>query len=174
MSTITNLFNFYCLVMAGGKGTRFWPESTEKRPKQYLNLISSKTLLEETFERFDQFIDKEKRFVVTVKEQEALCLESSKNQIAKNGMIFEPSGRNTGPCILMSLASLLSKGVSEKDIIAIVPADHVILNRAGFQETLKKAAYFSHQKQNIVTIGITPHFPHTGFGYIEKGELVEG
>ncbi len=168
------LFNFYALVMAGGKGTRFWPESTEKKPKQYLNLISSKTLLEETFERFDKFVDIEKRFVITVKEQEELCKASSEGKIAKDGMMFEPSGRNTGPCILMSLASLLVRGLKESDVVAIVPSDHVILNRKGFQDTLRKAANFSHQKQNIVTIGITPHFPHTGFGYIEKGEMIDG
>ncbi len=171
---ITNLFNLYALVMAGGKGTRFWPESTEKKPKQYLTLISSKTLLEETYDRFEKLIEKDKRFVVTVKEQEALCKQSSHGKISSDGMIFEPSGRNTGPCILMSLATMLSRGLTETDVIAIVPSDHVILNAQGFQQTLKKAAYFAHQKQNIVTIGITPHFPHTGFGYIEKGELQDG
>lgn len=174
MSSVTNLFGLYALVMAGGKGTRFWPESTEKKPKQYLNLISSKTLLEETYERFEGFISKEQRYVVTVKEQEELCKRSSAGRIAPDGMIFEPSGRNTGPCILMSLATLLARGLTEKDVLAIVPSDHVILNHKGFKETLKKAAFFAHHKQNIVTIGITPHFPHTGFGYIEKGEMVEG
>lgn len=167
-------YAFYGLIMAGGKGTRFWPESTTAKPKQYLNLISSKSLLEETLDRFDSFIDSERRFVVTVREQQLLCEQSSKDKIAKGGIIFEPSGRNTGPCILMSIASLLSKGAKLEDVIAIVPSDHVILNRAGFHATLKKAADFSVKKQNIVTIGITPNFPHTGFGYIEKGELVDG
>lgn len=166
--------NFYCLVMAGGKGTRFWPESTQAKPKQYLNLISSKTLLEETLDRFDSLIDSDHRFIVTVKEQKSLCEESSHGKIAKEGILFEPSGRNTGPCILMSIACLLDRGVNPEDVVAIVPADHVILNRKGFHNTLKKAADFAQKAQNIVTIGITPNFPHTGFGYIEKGELVEG
>ncbi len=158
--------------MAGGKGTRFWPESIEKKPKQYLSLISSKSLLEETLTRFDKFIEKEKRFVVTVREQEKLAKASSKGKINKQGIIYEPSGRNTGPCILMSLASLLQKGVTLNDVVAIVPSDHVILNKKGFHSTLKKAADFSHKNQQIVTIGITPHFPHTGFGYIQKGKLL--
>lgn len=166
--------SLYCLIMAGGKGTRFWPESTQAKPKQYLNLISSKTLLEETLDRFDSLIQKDHRYIVTVKEQKDLCALSSSGKIAKNGLFFEPSGRNTGPCILMSLACLLNSGVSEEDVIAIVPADHVILNKKGFHTTIKKAADFSVKHRHIVTIGITPHFPHTGFGYIEKGDLVEG
>jgi mannose-1-phosphate guanylyltransferase len=165
-------YNLYSLIMAGGKGTRFWPESVEKKPKQYLSLISQKSLLEETLTRFDRFIIKEKRFVVTVKEQEKLAKESSRGKINNNGIIYEPSGRNTGPCILMSLASLLQKGVGENDVVAIVPSDHVILNKKGFHSTLKKAAEFSHKNQQIVTIGITPNFPHTGFGYIQKGKLI--
>lgn len=164
----------YCLIMAGGKGTRFWPESTQGKPKQYINLISTKTLLEETLDRFDSLIEKEHRYIVTVKEQEVLCRESSFGKIAQDGIVIEPSGRNTGPCILMSIAALLDKGVSPEDVIAIVPADHVILNHKGFHETMKRACDFSIQNQNIVTIGITPHFPHTGFGYIEKGEMVRG
>ena len=169
-----NKIGFYCLIMAGGKGTRFWPESTQQNPKQYLNLISSKSLLEETLDRFDHFIEKDHRFIVTVKEQKDLCVNSSKGKIAKDGIIFEPSGRNTGPCILMSIAALLDKGVSPEAVIAIVPSDHVILNTKGFHETMKKACDFSVKRQNIVTIGITPNFPHTGFGYIEKGEMLEG
>jgi mannose-1-phosphate guanylyltransferase len=169
-----NIFGLYCLIMAGGRGTRFWPESTQAKPKQYLNLNGTKTLLEETLDRFDSLIEQNHRFIVTVKEQEILCVESSLGKIAKDGIIFEPSGRNTGPCILMSIAALLNKGVSLDDVLAIVPSDHVILNRKGFHKTMKKAADFSVHKQTIVTIGITPNFPHTGFGYIEKGEMVAG
>lgn len=166
-------FNLYALIMAGGKGTRFWPESTSSRPKQYLSLISEKSLLEETIERFDHFVESDKRFVVTVREQEELCKKSSKGKINKDGLIFEPTGRNTAPCILMSIASLIEKGVGLDDVVAIVPSDHVILNKKGFHNTMKKAADYSYRHQQIVTIGITPHFPHTGFGYILKGDLIE-
>jgi mannose-1-phosphate guanylyltransferase len=169
----SSAFELYSLIMAGGKGTRFWPESTSKRPKQYLSLISEKSLLQETLERFDNFVEANKRFVVTVKEQEDLCRKSSKGKINSQGIIFEPKGRNTAPCILMSLATLLVKGVGMDDVVAIVPSDHVILNKKGFHETIKKAAAFSHRHNQIVTIGITPHFPHTGFGYIQKGDLLE-
>ncbi len=174
MNLPKNSVGFYCLIMAGGKGTRFWPESTQSKPKQYLNLLSTKSLLEETLDRFDSLIGIDRRYIVTVKEQQALCIQSSVGKIAKDGIIYEPSGRNTGPCVLMSIAALLDKGVSPDDVMAIVPADHVILNHKGFHETMKRAADFSVLKNNIVTIGITPNFPHTGFGYIEKGELIEG
>lgn len=174
MNLSKKAFEFYCLVMAGGKGTRFWPESTQKKPKQYLNLTGNKTLLEETLDRFDLLIEKDHRFIVTVKEQEKLCVVSSTSKIARDGIIFEPAGRNTGPCILMSIAAMMEKGAKINDVIAIVPSDHVILNRKGFHDTIKKAVDLSIHNQHIVTIGITPHFPHTGFGYIEKGEMIKG
>jgi mannose-1-phosphate guanylyltransferase len=158
--------------MAGGKGTRFWPESTRHHPKQYLKLMSDKTLLEETCERFEQLVPVDQRFIVTVSEQKKLCTESASGKINSNGIILEPSGRNTAPCILLSLAYLLKNGATENDVLAIVPSDHVILNQSGFQNTLKKAFEFCVNENEIVTIGITPHFPHTGFGYIQKGELV--
>ena len=143
-----------------------------RNPKQYLSLISKKSLLAETLERFERFIDKDKRYIVTVKEQEKLCKSSGKDKINSKGIIFEPTGRNTGPCILMSLAALLENGISEEDVVTIVPSDHVILNKKGFHSTIRKAADFSYKNQQIVTIGITPNFPHTGFGYIQKGKLI--
>lgn len=165
--------DFYCLIMAGGKGTRFWPESTEKKPKQYLNLIGKNTLLEETLFRFDDLISAKNRYIVTVENQLELCKKSSHQKISENGIFIEPSGRNTAPCILMALAHFANLNISEDSVIAIVPSDHVILNANGFKNTLKKAYEFSNKFNQIVTIGITPTFPHTGFGYIEKGELIE-
>jgi mannose-1-phosphate guanylyltransferase len=167
-----NKNNFYCLIMAGGKGTRFWPESTEAKPKQYLTIFNEKSLLEETCDRFSGLIDENRRFVVTVKSQKELCKEATKNKI--NSIIFEPTGRNTGPCILLSLAKLQTSGVDLDSVVAIVPSDHVILNKNGFQNTLSKAAELAISLQEIVTIGITPNFPHTGFGYIEKGKIQNG
>lgn len=162
--------NLYCLIMAGGKGTRFWPESTSKRPKQYLKFVGDNSLLEDTLKRFDGLVSESERFIVTVKEQEELVKENSKEMIGDRGIIFEPSGRNTAPCILLSLTHLLSYGASEDDLVAIVPADHVILNQKGFKETLSDAAVAARKEEKIVTIGITPTFPHTGYGYIKKGQ----
>ncbi len=164
---------FYCLVMAGGKGTRFWPESTSKKPKQYLSLLGNNSLLTNTLLRVEGLISAENRYIVTLKEQEGHARENSKGLCAKDGLIFEPSGRNTAPCILLALAHLLDHGASKEDVVSIIPSDHVILNEIGFRNTLKICAEIASNQNSIVTIGIKPNFPHTGYGYIQKGEKVE-
>ena len=153
--------------MAGGQGTRLWPESTSKKPKQYLCLVSDKSLLQESLERLEGSVDKERRFVVTTREQESLAYEHTKGAINKNGLIFEPMGKNTAPCLLLSLAVLADSGAAHDDLIAVLPADHVILGTAEFQKTLARA-FFHAESEKIITIGIRPTFPHTGYGYIHK------
>ncbi len=162
--------NFYCLVMAGGQGTRFWPESTVRRPKQYLELVSENSLLSETLSRFQGLIAQERRHIVTVKAQESLAAKASRGLIADKGLIFEPSGRNTAPCILLGLYSLLKRGATHEDVVIIVPSDHLIHDHQGFRETVKKASEAALSLNKIVTIGIPPSFPHTGFGYIHRGQ----
>lgn len=174
MSQDTGDAKLYAVIMAGGKGTRFWPESTSKKPKQYLSLVSDKSLLEETALRFEGLIDAGSRYVVTVKEQETLARECSRKNIAEKGLIFEPAGRNTAPCILLSMAQLEAQGLSDQDVMAIVPSDHVILNKGGFQKSVREAYELAASKEAIVTIGIVPNFPHTGYGYIKRGEGVDG
>lgn len=160
----------YALVMAGGRGTRFWPESTSKKPKQYLQLLGgTESLLEATLKRFEGLVPVSERYVITVKEQEDLAKDSSKGSAAESGIIFEPSGRNTAPCIILSLASLLANGASGDDVVAIVPSDHVILNEGGFRKVIGEASDIARNKGMVVTIGIPPTFPHTGFGYINRG-----
>lgn len=163
----------FCLVMAGGKGTRFWPESTKQKPKQYLSLTGDRPLLAQTLSRFNSLVSFDDRYIVTVKEQEKLVEAASKDLSPKENIIFEPAGRNTAPCILLSLARLIKDGASDDDLIVVVPSDHVILNTTGFQSTITKAMEIAKIRKEIVTIGIVPHFPHTGFGYIQRGEQVE-
>lgn len=163
----------YALVMAGGRGTRFWPESTSKRPKQYLSLMGgAASLLEKTLRRFDGLIPSDGRYVITVEEQFDLAKQCSKELVASQGIILEPSGRNTAPCIMLSLAHLVAMGAHDDDVVAIVPSDHVIINEQGFREVIKHAVAQAIEKSAIVTIGIAPHFPHTGFGYIHRGEEI--
>ena len=173
MSQDTGDAKLYAVIMAGGKGTRFWPESTSKKPKQYLSLVSDKSLLEETALRFEGLIEADSRYVVTVKEQENLASECSGSNISEKGLIFEPAGRNTAPCILLSMAQLEAQGLRDQDVMAIVPSDHVILNKDGFQKSVHEAYELAASKDAIVTIGIVPNFPHTGYGYIKRGEGID-
>jgi mannose-1-phosphate guanylyltransferase len=160
----------YALVMAGGKGTRFWPESTSTRPKQYMSLVGGSSLLSQSLKRFEGLIEAKNRYVVTVREQKELALKSGYELMNEDGLIFEPAGRNTAPCILLSLAALEKKGAQDDDVVAIVPSDHVILDTQGFRDTIKAAGIAALKSDSIVTIGIKPTSPHTGFGYIEKAE----
>ncbi len=166
--------NFYGLVMAGGKGTRFWPESTIKRPKQYLKLLGPKTLLEEALLRFGDLIPKDRRYIVSILDQKDLAIAASLDCANSLGPIYEPEGRNTGPCILLSVATLEAQGLKETDVLAIVPSDHIILNGEGLRNTLIEAYKVASEKKGIVTIGIPPHFPNTGYGYIKKGAAIVG
>ena len=170
MSDFADKSKTFALIMAGGKGTRFWPESTERKPKQYLNLLGEKSLLKQTIDRLDGFAPSENTFVVTVKDQEDLIKKNMNGKVPVQNIIFEPSGRNTAPCILLSLAELLEKGASPEDVVVIMPSDHVILNESGFRATLEKGTHQAIKHNAITVIGIQPNFPHTGYGYIEKGE----
>ncbi|EQC46607.1 mannose-1-phosphate guanylyltransferase [Bacteriovorax sp. Seq25_V] len=162
----------FCLVMAGGRGTRLWPESTEKKPKQYLSLVGEGTLLEQTLNRFDSIINPEARFIVTTEDQRELALSSSNGKVNHDGLILEPAGRNTAPCILLSLASLEAAGATDDAVVAVMPSDHVILDTQGFKKTFLEAVELCSSTDTITTIGIRPHFPHTGYGYIRKGKAV--
>ncbi|WP_412463157.1 mannose-1-phosphate guanylyltransferase [Halobacteriovorax sp. RT-2-6] len=164
--------NIYTLIMAGGKGTRLWPESTESKPKQYLSLVGNETLLAQTLERFEESVDLKNRFIITTRDQAELAISCSKNQILEEHIIYEPAGRNTAPCILLSLAAIEAAGAKDEDIIAVMPSDHVILNKSGFKSSFDKAVKLSSDTQTITTIGIPPHFPHTGYGYIKTSGAV--
>lgn len=164
--------DLHCLVMAGGKGTRLWPESTSQKPKQYMKLFGDRSLIEETLFRFDGFIEKENRYIVTINEQKDLCHKLCNNLYNHNGLILEPSGRNTAPCILLALAQMTSLGAKETDVVAIMASDHVILNVKGFQKTIDYAAKVARELKNIVTIGINASFPNIGYGYIHRGTSV--
>lgn len=162
----------YCLVMAGGKGTRLWPESTSQQPKQYLALMDGESLLLHTLKRFAELTPLENRFVVTLKEQARQADLASKGMLKRDALILEPQGQNTGPCIFLALVHLLAKGASESAVVAVVPADHAIPEEKLFEQTLDAAYTEASKGKSIVTIGVKPSSPHTGFGYIERGKKV--
>lgn len=157
--------DFCALIMAGGKGTRFWPKSTEDKPKQFLNLIGKKTMIQETFERIRNIIPANKIFVVTCSKYENLVKEQLPELPEKN-IIIEPVGRNTAPCIL--LASLYIKQIYSNTNIVVLPSDHIINKTKEFCDIVNVAnSFLKSNTDGIVTIGIKPNRPETGYGYIE-------
>ena len=159
--------------MAGGSGTRFWPLSTSSHPKQYLSLTGKDSLVETTINRFDSLVAKENIFLVTIKDQEALARKYTEKKLLPENIIFEPTGRNTAPSILLSLATLLQQGAKNTDVVAVVPSDHLILNQEGFKETITKAKSLALTQEKIITIGIVPTTVHTGLGHIQRGPEIE-
>ena len=160
----------HCLIMAGGQGTRFWPVSTKQRPKQYMNILGGPhSLLQGSLKRITPVSEVLHRHIVTVEAQRTLAEEQGGEFLPKENLIFEPSGRNTAPCIYLSLVSLLEKGASLDDCVAVLPSDHVILDEESFQSDLIKASELALKNNSITLIGIKPTSPHTGYGYIELG-----
>ena len=156
---------FCVLIMAGGKGTRFWPKSTEEKPKQFINLIEDRTMIQLTVDRIRKILPIEKIFVSTGEKYIDLVKEQLPDLPEKN-IIVEPIGRNTAPCIL--LASLYIKQIYNNCNIAVLPSDHLIRKERDFLKTLEVANNFvKTNKESIVTIGITPDRPETGYGYIK-------
>lgn len=162
--------NNYCLIMAGGSGTRFWPRSRVAKPKQYLSLFGDQSLIQESVQRFANFIPEESIFVVSAKSQQAV-LESQTVNLPKSNLIFEPVGKNTLPAI--GLAALF---IAEKDangVMIVSPSDHLIQNNQLFQQCIESAALIAEQKDGIVTIGITPKYPATGYGYVQTANEIQ-
>ncbi len=159
------------LIMAGGKGTRFWPKSTEEKPKQFLKLIGEKTMLQMTVDRVKKYIPIERIFIVTCLKYVELVKEQIP-EISDKNLIIEPVGRNTAPCIL--LASTYIKQIYENVNIAVLPSDHIIDKEDEFCNILRDANEALNTNINgIITIGIKPNRPETGYGYIEFSNKTE-
>jgi mannose-1-phosphate guanylyltransferase len=150
------------LIMAGGQGTRFWPYSTETRPKQFLNIIGNDSLIRQTYQRLERFIKRENIFIVADKKYLGQVLESIPG-FPRANFIEEPCPRNTAPCLI--LANIFLSRLAEDANLLVVPADHYIPDTDIFAGQLLDALSFAGQ-QCIVTCGIKPHLPHTGYGYI--------
>lgn len=153
------------LIMAGGKGTRFWPISTEEKPKQFLNLVGEDTMLQMTYKRINKLIPKEKIFICTGERYINLVKEQLP-RINDRNIIREPEARNTAPCI--TLSSLIIKRYYNDANIVVLPADHLINNDDKFIEIVKSGDEFLQSNLNsIVTLGISPNRPECGYGYIK-------
>ena len=154
------------VIIAGGKGTRFWPLSRAQRPKQLLKILSRKSLIDETAERVYGLGGRDRTLVVTVAEQVG-ALRKELSALPKNSFLAEPLGKNTAPCI--GLAALEVMRRDPNGVMVVLPADHWVADVKGFQRTLKSAVALAKKREQLITIGIRPEYPETGYGYIMKG-----
>jgi mannose-1-phosphate guanylyltransferase len=153
----------YGLIMAGGRGTRFWPRSRKKNAKQVLKFFGERTLIQQTVDRLKGVIPPENIWVVT---NEALQQEIRRQlpEVPKQQIVAEPSQRNTAPCI--ALAAQILAEVDPEAVMGVFPADHLILKEAKFRNFVK-AAFRAAETNSVVVLGIQPRWPETGYGYIE-------
>jgi mannose-1-phosphate guanylyltransferase len=159
----------YALILAGGSGERFWPLSRRNRPKQLLHLVSERTLLEETVARLEGFVPTEHILILTNIEQEKGVRDLLEG-FPKQNIIAEPAKRDTAAAVALGAGWVAARDHSAT--MLALPADHVIADRAAFQETMKTAAAAAEETGALVTIGIKPTWACPGFGYIEQGEPV--
>jgi len=156
------------LIMAGGAGTRFWPKSTTEKPKQFISLTNDATMLQLTIERIKETFEIDKIFVSTSEKHKDLVIEQLPD-LPEDNIIIEPLSKNTAPCILLSCFYIKKK--FDTCNIAIFPSDHIIKDKNLLNQMIKKSlAFIENKKKGIVTIGVVPNRPETGYGYIKIKE----
>ena len=163
--------NVFAVVMAGGKGERFWPQSRTLRPKQLLRLIGKLTLIEQTVERLTPLVPAENIMVIT-NEDYVAPMRSLLTDIPDSNIIGEPFGRDTAPCIALAAGIVSSKTDNPDAVMIVLPADHVINDTAAMVNVLSDCAEIAINGK-IVTIGVNPDFPSTGYGYIKCEDRID-
>ncbi|WP_294184179.1 mannose-1-phosphate guanylyltransferase [uncultured Clostridium sp.] len=154
------------LIIAGGKGERFWPLSTDKKPKQFLKLLGKKTMIQMTVERLLPLISADRIFIVTGKRYVHL-VKKQLPDLPENNIIVEPVGRNTAPCIALS-AFYIRRHCKDNATILVIPSDHLVVDENRFRNTIAYGADFiQNNESSIVILGIKPDRPETGYGYIQ-------
>lgn len=157
------------LIMAGGRGTRFWPLSTEDRPKQFLNLIGNDTMLQATVNRIKPIIPLERIFICTGEKYVGIVKEQLP-ELPERNIIVEPEGRNTAPCI--ALSALVIKRYYKNATMVVLPSDHLISDEKKFRDILVESqSFLASNEDAIVTLGMRPTRAETGYGYIKEGKL---
>jgi len=160
--------NTYVAIMAGGIGSRFWPESRVAKPKQFLDILDiGKTLLQMTYDRALNLTDPSRIFVVTADEYTSLVQEQLP-EIPTNQILGEPTRRNTAPCIAYVCDKIHSQDPNA--VVVVVPSDHLVLETENYVSLLKKAIAFAEKSNALITLGIKPTRPATGYGYIQYDE----
>lgn len=161
----------YGVIMAGGGGTRFWPLSRKELPKQLLNLTGKDLMVNETIDRLEGNVEKEDIFIVTNTTQAQLMLEATSGRVRKDHVLAEPAARNTAACIGYAAMEILQK--YGDGIMCVLPSDHYIKKVDVYKKVLANAIRIAEETEALVTIGIQPAFPSTGYGYICHGSEKE-
>lgn len=155
----------YVAIMAGGIGSRFWPMSRTDHPKQFLDILNiGKTLIQHTYERYSKLVPRENIYIITSSEYIPI-VKKQLPQVADGNILGEPSRKNTAPCVAYISFKLLQKDPKANLIVA--PSDHLILEADEFVNTAKKGLNFVSNSDAIITLGIKPTYPNTGYGYIQ-------
>ena len=166
MKTKTDYKDRFVIIMAGGRGERFWPVSREKTPKQLIKLLGDKSFLQQAVERVAPLVPMKNIFIIT-NEAQAAEVRKQLPKLPKENVVAEPVGRDT--CAAVTLGAALVGARSTTGVMAVLPADHVIPEEKKFQQVLGDAFDLAARGQAIITIGIKPTEPNTGYGYIHTG-----
>lgn len=157
--------NNYCVIMAGGVGSRFWPISRRSKPKQFLDVLGTgKSFIRTTFERFANIIPLENIFVATNSAYRDMVLAEIP-ELAPERVLCEPVGRNTAPCV--AYAAMRIRSINPEAKMVVTPSDHFILNEIHFCEVIQQCLDFVDEENALITIGLQPTRPETGYGYIQ-------
>jgi mannose-1-phosphate guanylyltransferase len=158
--------HLYAVIMAGGIGTRLWPRSRSAVPKQFLDLLGPRTMLQDTVDRIEPLIPLS-RLLVVVSDKHADVVRTQVPDLPEENIIVEPGPRGTAPCV--GLAAVAIQQRDRKATMAVFPADHRVADAEGFRKAIAVSSYVA-QDDYLVTLGISPSHPHTGYGYIQRGE----
>lgn len=162
----------YCVIMCGGIGSRFWPYSRSSRPKQFIDFLGTgRSLLQMSYDRILPLVPKEHVLIVT-NEQYAPLVREQLPEIPEDNILLEPARRNTAPCIAWAMYHIAAKDPQASVIVA--PSDHLITRENLFIDSIKKGFEFVEANDALLTLGIKPTRPETGYGYIQIGPKVEG
>ena len=172
---MNNKENNYAVIMAGGVGSRFWPMSVEERPKQFLDVLGiGKTLIQMTYERLSKVAPEQHIYIVT-NERYVDLVKSQLPNLTHDQILTEPERKNTAPCITYAAAKIYAK--NEKANLVVAPSDHLIMKEEKFVDIVSKAIEQASNHDRLLTLGIKPNRPDTGYGYIQfhqEGDIVGG
>ncbi len=151
--------NIYAVIMAGGIGSRFWPRSRERSPKQLMEIVGERTMIQNSVERLKGFVAPKNIFVVTNKLQKNVAITQLPGIPVEN-IVVEPIGRNTAPCI--GLAAMFVRRLDPDGVMVVLPSDHIVLDEKEFRRVLQLGVDVAHKNSSLITIGIQPTHPETG------------